>query len=166
MEDPKEKAVYAALDALGIRYVRHEHPAVFTVEEARAHWAGLAGTHCKNLFVRNKKGNRHYLVVVESARRVDLKALARALGEETLSFASPERLAAHLGLTPGSVSPYGLVNDAERKVEVVLDADLGGEGDVWFHPNVNTASIGVRFPDFLRFLESRGNPVRRFHAAP
>ena len=156
-----ESDVYAALEGLGIPYQKHAHPAVFTVEQARQYWADMPGMHCKNLFLRNKKGNRHYLVILEHSKKADLKGLARILGEETLSFASEERLAKHLGLTAGAVSPYGLLNDGEKAVIVVLDSTLGGQGDIYFHPNVNTASIGVGFPDFERFLTWRGNEVRR-----
>lgn len=155
-----ERRVYEALDALGIAYTRHEHPPVFTVEEAEQHWQGIEATHCKNLFVRNKKGNAHYLVVAERSRAIDMKRLASVLGEDRLSFASPERLAAHLGLTPGSVSPFGILNDAARGVVVVVDQELRGAPRVGFHPNVNTCTITLAFPDFERFLASRGNTVR------
>jgi Ala-tRNA(Pro) deacylase len=156
-----ESDVYAALEGLRIPYQRHAHPAVFTVAQARQHWADMPGMHCKNLFLRNKKGNRHYLVIMEHSKKADLKGLARILGEETLSLASEERLAKHLGLAPGAVSPYGLLNDGEKAVIVVLDSALGGQGDIYFHPNVNTASIGVSFPDFESFLTWRGNEVKR-----
>ncbi len=155
-----EQAVYAALDALGIRYTRHEHPPVFTVEEAEQHWSGIDATHCKNLFLRNKKGNAHYLVVVERTTPVDIRKLTAALGEDRLSFASPERLATHLGLTPGAVSPFGILNDHAHAVIVVLDAALRDAARVGFHPNVNTATITLAFADFERFLASRGNPIR------
>jgi Ala-tRNA(Pro) deacylase len=111
---------------MGIAYTRHEHPPVFTVVEAERYWKDIEATHCKNLFVRNKKGNAHYLVVVERSKRVDLKRLAVAVGDDRLSFASPDRMARLLGLTAGAVSPFGLINDVERHVIVVLDADLRG----------------------------------------
>ena len=94
---------------------------VFTVEEAEQHWRGIDAVHCKNLFVRNKKGNAHYLVIVERSKSVGMKRLAGELGEDRLSFASPERLAKYLGLTPGAVSPFGIINDHEHLVTVVLD---------------------------------------------
>ena len=93
-----EKTVLETLDGLGIPYVRHEHPPVATVEEAEKHWAVLQGTHCKNLFLRNYKGNRHYLVIAPVTRGIDLKRLNAALGEDRLSFASPERLRRWLGV--------------------------------------------------------------------
>ncbi len=155
-----EQAVYQALDALGIAYTRHGHPPVFTVEDAEQHWRGIDATLCKNLFLRNKKGSAHYLVVVERSTPVDLKRLTGQLAEDRLSFGSPERLATHLGLTAGAVSPFGIINDRERAVTVVLDERLRSSSRVAFHPNVNTATIALTFADFERFLASRGNRVR------
>src|SRR3954451_16139343 len=121
---PQESAVTARLTELGVPFTSHPHPPVATVEEATAHWAGIDATHCKNLFLRNQKGNRHYLVVVPHKKGVDLRAVAEQIGDGKLSFASPERLMTHLGLTPGSVSPFGLINDDDHIVRVVLDRDL------------------------------------------
>jgi Ala-tRNA(Pro) deacylase len=148
------------LDALAIAHTRHEHPPVFTVEEAEQHWRDIHAVHCKNLFVRNEKGNAHYLVIVERSTSVDMKRLTAQLGEDRLSFASPERLALHLGLTPGAVSPFGIINDREHAVAVVLDEDLRSADRIAFHPNVNTATIALSFADFERFLASQGNRVR------
>jgi len=155
-----ERKVLEALDGLGIPYVRHEHPAVATVEEAEKHWGGLEGAHCKNLFLRNYKGNRHYLVIAPVTRGIDLKRLNAALGEDRLSFASPERLRRWLGLEPGSVSPFGLVNDETRHVRVVCDEALRTSQALGFHPNVNTATLEISLADFERFLAWRGNFVR------
>lgn len=155
-----ETPVYEALERLNISWTRHEHPPVFTVEEAQAHWASIPATHCKNLLLRNKKGTTHYLIIVESSKRVDIGALTTKLGEDRLSFASPERLAKHLGLTPGSVSPFGLLHAGSRDVRVVVDADLRQAEKVAFHPNVNTATIVLAWSDFERFLQDRGNIVR------
>jgi len=152
--------VYAALDALGIRYDRHEHPAVFTAEDAAKYWDPIPGTQCKNLFLRNKKGDRHYLVVVGINKRVDLKDLVKVVGDDRLSFGSPERLMAELGLTPGSVSPFGLLNDDDGSVRVLIDDELRGAERLIFHPNINTASVVVSWQDLERFLATRRNPVR------
>jgi Ala-tRNA(Pro) deacylase len=160
MSGDPARAVYDVLERLAIPYDVHEHPPVFTVDEAAVHWAGIDATHCKNLFLRNKKGTRHYLVVVEHAKPVDLKTLAARLGDDRLSFGSPDRLARYLGLTPGSVSPFGIINDAAHEVQVVLDADLRRSERVAFHPNVNTATIVIGAGDFERFLQWSGNPVR------
>src|SRR3954453_22789595 len=153
-------AVYAALDALGISYERHEHPPVFTAEDASKFWDPIPGIQCKNLFLRNKKGDRHYLVVVEISKRVDLKDLVKLGGDDRLSFGSPERLMARLGLTPGSVSPFGLLNDADGSVRVLIDQDLRGAEGLLFHPNINTATVVVSWADLERFLATRRNSVR------
>jgi Ala-tRNA(Pro) deacylase len=158
----EEAKVYEALKELGIAWDRHEHPPVFTVEEAEKHWTQVPGAHCKNLFLRNKKGNHHYLVVIGSTKLADLRQLNRLLDEDRLSFASPERLRKHLGLDPGSVSPFGLLNDTEGAVVVVVDQDLRQAETVNFHPNVNTATVGISYADFERFLASRGNRVLYF----
>jgi Ala-tRNA(Pro) deacylase len=151
--------VYAALDALGIAYERHEHPAVFTADDASKFWDPIPGVQCKNLFLRNKKGDRHYLVVVEISKRVDLKDLVRTVADDRLSFGSAERLMAELGLTPGSVSPFGLINDADGSVRVLIDKDLEGASRLIFHPNINTASVVVSWDDLERFLATRSNRV-------
>jgi len=160
MVSDAERAVHEVLGVLGIGFERFEHPPVATVEAALAHWARIEAAHCKNLFLRNKKGTRHYLVVVEHTKAVDLARLARTLGDDRLSFASPERLMAHLGLAPGAVSPFGLINDRTRSVQVVVDADLRLASHVAFHPNVNTATLRISTADFERFLAWCGQPVR------
>lgn len=156
----KEERVYVVLDELGISYTRHEHPPVFTAEEAEKHWTQITGAHCKNLFLRNKKGNRHYLVILEAAKVADLKSLNKLLGEDRLSFASEKRLMRYLGLETGAVSVFGLINDKENHVKVVIDDDLKKAEAVNFHPNVNTATVGISFPDFEKFLTWCGNTVR------
>jgi Ala-tRNA(Pro) deacylase len=156
-----EAGVAARLGELGIAFTRHEHPAVATVEEAREHWGDIDATHCKNLFLRNQKGNRHYLVILTASKTADLKAVADQIGDGKLSFASAERLMTHLGLTPGSVSPFGLINDPARAVRVVLDRDLQAASRLSFHPNINTVTFTIASPDFARFLEACGNPVQQ-----
>jgi Ala-tRNA(Pro) deacylase len=158
MSDPQ--AVYDALTALGIDYQRYEHPPVFTAEEAEVHWASIPATPVKNLFLRNKKGDRHYLVILGIDKQADLRTLVKVIGDDRLSFGSPERLMARLGLTPGSVSPFGLLNDADRSVRVMIDQDLRSADRLIFHPNLNTASVTISVPDFERFLAGRGNFVR------
>ena len=155
-----ERKVLEILDKLGIAYGRHEHPPVATVEEAEKYWGSIKGTHCKNLFLRNKRGNRHYLVVAAVDKAVDLKRLNALLGEDRLSFASPERLMRWLGLEPGSVSPFGLINDTAHQVDVISDEALKSSAGLGFHPNVNTATLEIALADFEKFLASRGNTVR------
>ncbi len=155
-----EQKVYNILRELDISYTKHEHPPVYTVEEAEQHWENITGAHCKNLFLRNKKGKNHYLVIAKSEKRVNLKALTSRLGEDRLSFASPERMLRYLGLEPGAVSPFGLINDRENAVVVVIDRDLKEASHVNFHPNVNTATVGIAFTDFEKFLSYCGNSIR------
>lgn len=161
MEPPedRERRVYAVLGELGIAYDRFEHPPVATVDEAEAHWSGIDATHCKNLFLRNKKGDRHYLVVVEHRKQADLRGLAARLGDDRLSFGSPERLAERLGLAPGAVSPFGLINDREHRVRLAMDGDLRAATFLAFHPNVNTVTVRLSRTDFERFLAWSGHAV-------
>ena len=156
-----EAPVVARLAELGVAYTRHEHPPVATVEEAERHWTGIDATHCKNLFLRNQKGDRHYLVVLTHSKKADLKAVAEQIGDGKLSFGSPARLMTHLGLTPGSVSPFGLINDRERRVRVILDRDLAQAARLSFHPNINTVTYTIAAADFARFLDACGNSVQR-----
>jgi Ala-tRNA(Pro) deacylase len=160
MVAPEEIPVFAKLEELAIAFARYEHPPVATVDDAERHWAGIDATHCKNLFLRNQKGNRHYLVVIVSSKKADLRAVADQIGDGKLSFASPDRLMAYLGLTPGSVSPFGLINDRNHEVRVVLDRDLKSASRLSFHPNINTATITIAAPDFTRFLVACGNTVQ------
>ncbi len=153
-------AVYDALESLGIAYQRFEHPPVFTSEEADVHWRDLPGVRCKNLFLRNKKGDRHYLVILAISKKADLKQIVKIVGDDRLSFASAERLMAELGLTPGSVSPFGLLNDPDGSVRVLIDADLQGADGLIFHPNINTASVVISWDGLRRFLSTRANAVR------
>ena len=120
----QEQAVVARLRELAIPFTRHEHPPAATVEQAEQYWADIDATHCKNLFLRNQKGTRHYLVILVAAKKADLRAVADQIGDGKLSFASPERMMTHLGLAPGSVSPFGLIHDRDRQVRVALDRDL------------------------------------------
>ena len=154
------KDIYKVLEELGISYKKYEHPPVFTVEEADRHRGEMQGGTTKNLFLRNKKGKRHYLLVLESDRKVDIKKMQELLGESSLSFASPERLMKYLGLEPGSVSPFGIINDEAGEVIVVMDAGLLRHETVHYHPNVNTATLAVSREDFQRFLDQSGNEVR------
>jgi Ala-tRNA(Pro) deacylase len=156
-----EAAVVVRLRELGIACTRHEHPPAATVEEAEPHWAGIAATHCKNLFLRNQKGDRHYLVVLEASKKADLRKVADQIGDGKLSFASAERLMKHLGLTPGSVSPFGLINDHVHAVRVVLDRDLKAAERLSFHPNINTVTYTIASADFARFLDACGNRVQQ-----
>ena len=156
----EERAVSERLKELGVEYERFEHPPVATAEEGERHWVGIDATHSKNLFLRNQKGDRHYLLVVVHSKRVDLKSVATQIGDGKLSFASPERLMTHLGVTPGSVSPFGLIHGRQKHVRVFLDRDLATADRVSFHPNINTVTFALPRAGFERFLAASGNAVR------
>jgi Ala-tRNA(Pro) deacylase len=152
--------VYSALDALGIPFQRYDHPPVFTGEDAALHWAAIPARGMKNLFLRNKKGNRHYLVILPIEKEADLRRLVKVIGDDRFSFGSPERLAEHLGVAPGSVSPFGLLNNPSHSVQVVVDAELRGGRPLIFHPNLNSHSVTISVEDLERFLASTGHSVR------
>ena len=152
--------ILGALQALDIRYELFEHPPVHTSDEAAIHWQAISGAAVKNLFLRNKKGDRHYLVILGIDKQADLRHLVKVIGDDRLSFGSPERLQKYLGVTPGSVSPLGLIHDSARAVRVIVDSDLRSAGRLIFHPNDNTASLTISGEDFVRFLEQQGNTVR------
>lgn len=141
------------LEALGIEAHTFSHPPVFTVEEAKAHRGELAGAHTKNLFVRDKKGAM-WLVVALEDRVVDLRAIAQKLGHKRFSFGSAERLMQYLGVIPGAVTPFGLVNDHTACVRVALDTGLRAY-HLWnFHPLDNGMTTTLTGADMVRFLEA------------
>jgi Ala-tRNA(Pro) deacylase len=158
MGDPQR--VYEALDGLGIQYEKYEHPAVFTGDEAAQYWGPIPATQVKNLFLRNKKGDRQYLVILEIHKQADLRDLVKVIGDDRFSFGSPERLMATLGVTPGSVSPFGLLHEGSKDVRVIVDHDLRSVERLIFHPNLNTLSVTISVKDFERFLGTRPNVVR------
>jgi len=144
----------------GIAAARHEHAAVMTVEESEQLVPPLPGAKTKNLFLRDKKGVRHFLVTVPAARTVDLGALGAVLATGRLGFASPERLHKHLAITPGSVSLLALVNDTARAVEFVLDRSLWEADAVHAHPLTNTATMILAHADLEVFLRATGHVPR------
>ena len=154
MLDPQQ--LFARLDQLGIAHRTVEHPPVFTVEEAKALRGNLPGHHIKNLFLRNKK-EEMWLVVALEDRAIDLKRLGEKLGAGRLSFGSPERLRTYLGVEPGSVTPFAVINDTGHKVTLVLDRGLDAEGPVNAHPLTNTMTSALSLADLLRFFEATGH---------
>lgn len=155
-----ENNVYETLDMLNIAYDKFVHPAVNTMAELDKYFTGDDSiVHCKNLFLRNSKGDKHYLVVTGPNKRTDTKMLAKQIKSTRLSFASPERLKKYLGLDPGSVSPFGLINDENKDVEVLIDKDLSMEQKIALHPNINTASLMISYNDFQKYIEWCGNKI-------
>lgn len=149
--------LYKNLDELGIVYEYLEHPPAPTIEEAKKYWKDLEATHCKNIFFRNHKGNRHYLVILEHTQALDIHDLEKRLKQGKLTFASPNRMMKYLGVTPGSVTPFGLINDKENHVHLFLDEKLKKSTRISFHPCINTASLVIDFNDFEKFLQWTGN---------
>lgn len=152
-----DKRIYKMLSDLDIQFDYYEHPAVSTVEEASNYWVDIDAAHCKNLFFRNHKGNRHYLVILDYRNSLNIRELEQKLRQGKLSFASPERMMKYLGLTPGSVSPFGLLHDVENHVHLFIDQHLSNARRISFHPNLNTASLVIQYADFLRYLSYIGN---------
>lgn len=148
--------LFATLQSLGIETTTHEHPPVFTVEEAKAHCAHLPGGHCKSLFLKDKK-DRLYLLVALDSRPIDLNAIAKRIGSARLSFGRPELLLEVLGVTPGSVTPFALINDRDHRVSVVLDAGMMRETVLNYHPLANTATTAIRPDDLRRFITACGH---------
>jgi Ala-tRNA(Pro) deacylase len=151
--------LFDRLAALGIAHRTVEHAPVFTVEQAKEHRGVLPGHHVKNLFLRNKK-EEIWLVVALEDRAIDLKRLGEVLDAGRLSFGSPERLKTYLGVEPGSVTPFSVINDAARKVTLVLDRGLEREGPINAHPLTNTMTSAISLPDLRRFFEATGHMVR------
>ena len=147
--------LFALLDRLGIEHSTVEHPAFFTVEEGRPWHDKIPGLHCKNLFIKDRKGGI-WLVVMPAEKRADLGRLEKALGAPRFSFARPDVLLDVLALTPGSVTPFGLINDAQRRVTVILDEAMLDSEWVNVHPLHNAASTTLRSADLLRFIRALG----------
>ena len=167
-ENYKIQEVLDFLDHHNISYDLHTHPPLPTIELALEYWKDIDSTHCKNLFFRNHKGNRHYLVVFECHKELAIHSLEQMLKQGKLSFASAERMERCLGLLPGSVSPLGLIHDPRteeltkehfpngHRVKLFLDSYLKTAERVSFHPCDNTGSVVLSNSDFMRFLEIWG----------
>lgn len=152
-----QKELYDLLEILDIRFDYHEHPPLATIEDAKIHWKDFNSGRCKNIFFRNHKGNQHYLVILEHLRQLDIHDLEKRLKQGKLSFASDLRLKKYLGVEPGSVTPFGLINDKDKHVHLFIDEKLNESERLAFHPNVNTASLVVTKQDLLKFLAHTGN---------
>lgn len=150
------ETLLARLDSMGIRYVLHHHKAVFSVAESLDIEKDMPGIHCRNLFVRDKK-EAMFLISAANETRIDLKKLETLLGCARLSFGSPERLWKHLGVRPGSVCPYAIMNDRDGVVRMILDAYMMRGDLVNFHPLVNTMTIGVAPDDLVKFIRGTGH---------
>ncbi|MDE1900182.1 MAG: prolyl-tRNA synthetase associated domain-containing protein [Alphaproteobacteria bacterium] len=145
--------LFAFLDSLSIAHQTVAHPPFFTVEDGKD-WCGkIPGLDCKNLFLKDKKGDL-WLVVMPSEKRADLAGLAQKTGAVKFSFGKPDLLLEKLGVTPGSVTPFALMNDAQKHVHVVLDADMMQADMVNYHPLHNAASTAISSADLMKFLRA------------
>ncbi len=152
--------LFAALDALGIKYSTVKHPPLFTVEQSRNLRGQIPGGHTKNLFLRDKKYAIYLVVTLEDAE-IDLKGLHRQLGASgRFSFGSADLMREVLGVEPGSVTPFGAINDTEGRVNVVLDAAMMEHETLNFHPLVNIMTTAIKRADLVKFLESTGHKPR------
>lgn len=159
MEDREIRKVLDVLENAGIRYRMVSHDPVYTIEEMERLHLDADALIAKNLFLRDARGKRHFLVVLAKDKAVDLKALRRRLGTSALSFASEDRLNRLLGLEKGAVTPLGILNDEARAVEVLFDRDLAGLPALGVHPNRNTATVFLPLADLESLIRSHGNAV-------
>lgn len=146
------------LKSNNITYILHEHPAVFTCEEAEKYCGNIPGLACKNLLLKGKKSERYFLIILPAEKRADLKKISEMVNEKQITFASPKNLLEKLSLEPGSVSPFGLLNDKNHEIEVYVDKKVYYADIVSFHPNRNTASLelsGEMFQKFLKIIENK-----------
>ncbi len=148
--------IYEALKQYNINYQYYEHEAVPTIELAKIYKKGIPATHCKNIFLRNHKGSKHYFVVIEQSKNVDIRKLELILKQGKLSFASEKRLKKYLGVMPGAVSPLGLIYDTDKNAKVFIDSSLKDSERLSFHPNVSDASVVVSGIDLERYLKELG----------
>jgi len=151
--------IYDFLDQHEIPYERHDHPPVYTVAEAEDLNLEIGGEHTKNLFLRNKKGKRHLLLVAHAETVINLKELGKRLGISGLSLASPERLMTHLGIEPGAVSPLALLNDRVHAVEVIIEQAVWEAESIRCHPLVNTATLVISMAGLAQFFAATGHDV-------
>jgi len=165
LKETRDK-VYKVLNQLGIEFDVHEHPPLDTIEIALKYWKDIDATHCKNLFFRNHKGNRHYLVIIKDTTPFNIRSLELKLKQGKLTFGSEKRLLKYLGVKPGSVSPFGLINDSEHHVYLFIDEQLQNADKISFHPNDNTASLVISYTNFIKYLQSMGNSYEFIDPTP
>lgn len=152
----KEK-VLEFLKNQDINFEIHNHPPLPTIEIAMEYWKNIDARHCKNLFFRNHKGNRHYLVILDYLQPLDIHELEKRLKQGKLSFASEKRMDKYLGVKAGSVSAFSVINDTDNHVYIFLDQNLKNSDKISFHPNDNTSTVVISMEDFNKFLKNSGN---------
>lgn len=143
-----------------IKYVLHKHRAVFNSADGEKYCGNIPGLACKNLFLKNKKANRYFLLVLPAKKRTDLKKFTEIVNEKNITFANADELSEKLGLTPGSASPFGLLNDQNKEVEVYINQEVYNAVIVSFHPNRNTVSVELSYEMFHKFLRAIDNKIQ------
>ncbi len=166
MNVERRNKVFQTLEKLNINYEVFEHPPLDTIEIALKYWKDIDAVHCKNLFFRNHKGNKHYLVIIKDTTAFNISSLELKLKQGKLTFSSEKRLLKYLGVQAGSVSPFGLINDEEHHVHLFMDQQLKKAQKISFHPNDNTASLVIRYEDLIRFLDAMGNTYEYIDPTP
>ncbi len=157
--DAREAALYERLKSLGIAWTIHAHAPVFTVEEAKNLRGSLAGLHTKNLFLKDKRGGL-WLVVAREELNLDLNALAKTLGAPRFSFGKPQLMIEALGVAPGAVTPFALLNDGDLRVSAIFDRTMMEGGILNFHPLRNDKTLGIAAEDLRKFVDSTGHEPR------
>ena len=157
-------ALMQRFDSLGISVTTRDHAAVFTVDEAKLVHDDIPGGHCKNLFCKDEKGVLWLIVALEDSA-INLKTVPAIIGSRRLSFGKPELLLEALGVTPGSVTPFGLINDASVRVNVILDAAMMAEPVLNFHPLENNATTSIQANDLVAFIRSCGHEPQIFRVS-
>jgi Ala-tRNA(Pro) deacylase len=151
--------ILSLLKSLNIQFILHTHPPVFTCQDTKDYDSGMQSVRTKNLFLKTEKGDNFFLYILECEQRADLRSLSQSLSLPRLTFGKEPDLMRLLHLTPGSVSPFGLIHDTSHAITVLIDYRLKDQY-LSFHPNTNTATVEISWPDFLRFLSHTSHPPK------
>lgn len=149
------KELFVILKEMNIEFVHYKHQPIKNVADGFQYGSNIKGSHCKNLFIKDAKENL-YLMITLDKKKIDLKEVASKINSKRLSFASPELLQKYLGVEPGCVTPFGILNDIEKKIVLIIDEEVLNEEEVCFHPLVNTETITIESRDLIRFIEHSG----------
>ena len=150
------EVVYKTLKKMGIFYDIVEHPPAETTEDADRYIEGREGVRTKTLFLSNRKKTAYYLIIMDDKKRLDIKKLEKILDEKSISFCSPKRLVEKMGLVPGAVSLFGLINNVEHDIRIYLDKEMLSEKFITFHPNDNTKTMFISIDDIYKFISLLG----------
>ena len=150
------KEIYRTLEKLKINFEYYEHEPIPTIEQALLHKKNIDATHCKNVFLRNHKGKKHYFIVLEQSKNVNIRQLELMLKQGKLSFASDKRLMKYLNTKQGAVSPLGLIFDEENNTTLFIDKELEAAEKLSFHPNIDDASLVLSYSNLIKYVNAKG----------